>query len=329
MPLHPTKALNFIQQAQDHQRLSHAYLIQAKEANLRYNFSLKLISQVLGITIRNDAELLKLGGIILRPESASKKIIIGENSDEPNSIRNLQKKVNQIGGIQGYKIALIVDADCMTENAQNAFLKTLEEPPAKTLLLLLTANPRKLLPTTLSRVVSISLLDTAPPQLNQEHHLLLNTLAETTHKKPSLALALAIKAQFDQILAQLEIKSEQEMTALLNTEKDLYRNKTDGNWLKQREEQLQAKQKADYLNHRNDLIQIFLSWLSDIAKLQTGSQRLTYPHLQTSLTQLANHWTQSQILQKISYFHQLDLHLRTNANESLMLDQTFIKAFSY
>ncbi len=56
----------------------------------------------------------------------------------------------------GVKVGIVVDADCMGEEAGNAFLKTLEEPPAQTVILLLTADPQRLLPTILSRCLRIS-----------------------------------------------------------------------------------------------------------------------------------------------------------------------------
>lgn len=56
-----------------------------------------------------------------------------------------------------YKIYIIPDANKMTEAAQNALLKTIEEPPAYAVLILLSDNPSALLPTILSRVVSLNL----------------------------------------------------------------------------------------------------------------------------------------------------------------------------
>lgn len=52
-----------------------------------------------------------------------------------------------------YKIYILADADKMTEQAQNALLKTLEEPPEYAVFLLLTDNADRLLPTVLSRCV--------------------------------------------------------------------------------------------------------------------------------------------------------------------------------
>lgn len=56
-----------------------------------------------------------------------------------------------------YKIYIIDDADKMTEQAQNALLKTIEEPPAYGIIMLLVTNKNKLLPTILSRCVTLNL----------------------------------------------------------------------------------------------------------------------------------------------------------------------------
>lgn len=61
-----------------------------------------------------------------------------------------------------YKIYIIPEADKMTEQAQNALLKTIEEPPAYAVLLLLTENSEKLLSTILSRCVMLDLKPIQP-----------------------------------------------------------------------------------------------------------------------------------------------------------------------
>lgn len=56
-----------------------------------------------------------------------------------------------------YKIYIIDEAEKMTEQAQNALLKTIEEPPEYAIILLLTNSTTKLLQTILSRCVVLSL----------------------------------------------------------------------------------------------------------------------------------------------------------------------------
>jgi len=62
-----------------------------------------------------------------------------------------------------YKVYIIDEAEKMTEEAQNALLKTLEEPPAYVVIMLLTNNAQALLPTVRSRCISLDLreVDTA------------------------------------------------------------------------------------------------------------------------------------------------------------------------
>ena len=57
----------------------------------------------------------------------------------------------------GWKVAILAGADRMNREAANAFLKTLEEPPARTLFVLLSDSPQELLPTVVSRCQRLDL----------------------------------------------------------------------------------------------------------------------------------------------------------------------------
>src|SRR5919109_2030307 len=50
-----------------------------------------------------------------------------------------------------FKVAILDEAERMNQNAQNAFLKTLEEPPPDSVIILITSQPQSLLPTIRSR----------------------------------------------------------------------------------------------------------------------------------------------------------------------------------
>jgi hypothetical protein len=62
----------------------------------------------------------------------------------------------------GWRVVVIDDAHKMTDEAENAFLKTLEEPPSGTLLILVTSEPLSLLPTIVSRCAPV-VFDALPP----------------------------------------------------------------------------------------------------------------------------------------------------------------------
>lgn len=72
------------------------------------------------------------------------------------SIRELTSFLNSKPILSKHKIAYLIDAHLLTIPAQNALLKTLEEPPGNSHLFLITSQPFRLLPTILSRVQIVS-----------------------------------------------------------------------------------------------------------------------------------------------------------------------------
>lgn len=68
-----------------------------------------------------------------------------------DAIRQLTQVLGESARLGGGKVAIIEQADNMTEAAANALLKTLEEPPGQSTLILTTAHAERLLATTRSR----------------------------------------------------------------------------------------------------------------------------------------------------------------------------------
>lgn len=110
----------------------------------------------------------------IQAESGNHPDIIRITHEKPTSIGVEDVRGQLVGDIQirpysgRYKIYIIDDADKMTVQAQNAILKTIEEPPEYGIIMLLTENADALLPTILSRCVR---LDLTPVQdsLIKEH----------------------------------------------------------------------------------------------------------------------------------------------------------------
>jgi DNA polymerase-3 subunit delta' len=82
--------------------------------------------------------------------------VSGEDGIKIEQIRELVYKLSLQPYQAKYKVALIDNAESMTLEAQNALLKTLEEPKSYTVLILVTANPGKLLRTIMSRAQKIN-----------------------------------------------------------------------------------------------------------------------------------------------------------------------------
>lgn len=92
---------------------------------------------------------------LARPyDEKTKKFKTVINVDE---VRRLGKFFGQTSGTGNWRLAIIDPADDMNTNAANALLKILEEPPKRSMLLLLSHSPGKLLPTIRSRCLQLKL----------------------------------------------------------------------------------------------------------------------------------------------------------------------------
>lgn len=80
----------------------------------------------------------------LEPEEAGKAIKVDQ-------VRELTESLGKTAQQGGYKLVIIEPAEAMNGNAANALLKSLEEPAANTLLILITHSPSAVLPTIRSR----------------------------------------------------------------------------------------------------------------------------------------------------------------------------------
>jgi DNA polymerase III delta' subunit len=99
----------------------------------------------------NHPDLHRLG-----PEGPGGQIVIGESGRaSPRGVRNLVAELAYLPVEGGHRVALVEHADRMNEDAQNALLKTLEEPPAGVSLILCADEPDRLLPTVRSRCVQV------------------------------------------------------------------------------------------------------------------------------------------------------------------------------
>ena len=88
-----------------------------------------------------------------------------------DEVRDIQHFLNLTSIDNGWRIVIIDGVDEMSLNAENSLLKTLEEPPNKTLILAITHNYGKLLPTTRSRCLKLECKKLSRPKVLQLLHL--------------------------------------------------------------------------------------------------------------------------------------------------------------
>ncbi|MGV3658837.1 MAG: hypothetical protein ACO1TE_01595 [Prosthecobacter sp.] len=329
MPFKSDHALKLLARAHENGRLGHAYLITGPKEAQHEQFAASVLDLVTGQKQKTLEGWEGQGAIVLRPQSKSRRITIGDDGDDPGTIRFLEKMIRRTAAPNGWKLGIIVDAERMNVQAQNAFLKTLEEPPPRTLLLLLTTQPEQLLPTIQSRVIEIGLMPPSGARIFTEHENQLLAVLQKLAKNAAgtLAGALSLKTDFESILEDLHDDIKKRHEEDFEREQDHYKQTTDGSWLKQREEQVEAAIEADYIQQRSALMDLLLSWFGDVARLQAGAENLDLPRCQPSTAALAAKWDQGDVAKRIRVLRQLESHLHTNVNESLALEVCFIQAF--
>ncbi len=202
----------------------------------------------------------------------------------------------------GWKVLVIVSADRLRPEAANAFLKTLEEPPPKTLFLLLTEAPEELLPTIVSRCQVIHAggarrLD--EPWRTQA----LDLLAGIEEKGALLDAARA--ETLCALLADMEARAEREVRAEAKANVAV---EADADTLKAL---VGAKAKA----WRNDLLLTLEQWMRDLACLRVAAGAevpLNFPKRREALARRAQAHTQAHLNENLPMLEALAAQLDRN-----------------
>jgi len=143
-----TPAIAVIDQAIGRRRLSHSLLLTGSDHGSLEAVACGIVDRLLNVpesSARFPASQHP-DCFSLRPAGKMRQI-------SADATRNLISKVQVSATVAPRKVAILYEADRMNLAASNIFLKTLEEPPANTTLLLLTTRPYALLPTIRSRVL--------------------------------------------------------------------------------------------------------------------------------------------------------------------------------
>ena len=134
----------------------------------------------------------------LAPEGPGRQVRIGDPDDpEPGTVRHLVRELARLPIEGTRRVAIVEGAHRLNEDAQNALLKTLEEPPPGATLILCADEPERLLPTVRSRTAVLRL---GPAGMRAVEGLLAEhdvepprsaRLARLADGRPGVALALA------------------------------------------------------------------------------------------------------------------------------------------
>ena len=199
-----TTALEFLRRAYEQNRLAHAYLITGAPGSGKEVLAAELASLVNGTPTKDVFSAKAREVFIARPESKSRRIVTAQ-------IRALEHALQMRAANGRRKVAIIPDADRLQTEAANAFLKTLEEPPKDSLLLLLSALPEALPETVLSRCIAIPLASDGEAQSKKEEEKLVKLLQQASrHTTWSIQFAYRLAQEFQQLLRAVreEVKHE-------------------------------------------------------------------------------------------------------------------------
>jgi len=329
------RAYELIASAHERGRLAHAFLVSGAPGCGKENLAARVIQLVNAKDEGGKFDLfgepiiqqtppldeLESGWVrIIRPRMKSRRIGVDE-------IRNLEQTLHLAAPGGQCKVGVIIEADRLNDQSANAFLKTLEEPPRNTLLLLLTANPQRLLPTILSRCVRLPLLGGRPllEQGGAELVTALNRAAKHGFGTPMAALHL--KATFASFLTRYRDEADAAAKASEKEEVTAYRDATDGAWLKEREAFHKASAEAEYLDARNRLFDVLMAWMADLLRMKTLASGLDFPETAEALRPIAEAETETRLLQRMESLDSLRRTLETNAFEPLAIEVGFLKAF--
>lgn len=316
-----TTALEYLRRAEAQKRLAHAYLITGPPGSGKEALAAELASLVNGTPTKEVFSAKAREIFIARPELKSRRISIEQ-------VRDLEHALQMRAANSRRKVVIISDADRLGDAAANAFLKTLEEPPKDSLLVLLSALPEALPETILSRCIAIPLASNGETRSRKEEEKLVKLLQQASRQANwNVQFAYRLAQEFQQLLRQVREEVKQETDGALKREQTRYKDATDGAWLEEREEYYKALTESLYLQRRAALIETLFAWWTDVLRASNDVAQRDIPVAKQETGTLANRFNTAEILRRIRSLEELRDHLGRNIQESLAIEVGFLAIF--
>ena len=327
MAFSPDAAFDFLHRAFESGRLAHAYLSTGEVGSGKRALAQKLAALVAGLGGASGDPLKHPDIHSIEPESKSRIIKVEQT-------RELEKALQMRASQSGRKVAIIFDADRMNASASNSFLKTLEEPPSNSLLLLVSAHPEMLLETILSRCITVQLAAAPRREPTEGQRRLLDLvsryLAKSKPGETDIGGVFVLVREFTKLLAEAKSAVQEEGAAELKREEALYKQTTDGKWLGEREEYYKALAESRYLQSRTVFIGTLLQWWGDVLRQQHGAtagNALDFPSYAEQTAKLAERFSTPEVLRRVSALETLRENFGRNVQEQLAVEVAFLGAF--
>ena len=304
-------------------KISHAYIINGEKSSGK-----EFIAKVFAMAIQCEERGKQTGASIPCQKCGSCRKALSDN--QPDIIKVTHEKAGTISvddiraQISGdvdfkpysspYKVYIMNEAEKMTPQAQNALLKTLEEPPEYVVILLLTSNVEALLPTILSRCV---VLNMKPVPDNLVRQYLMKELQITDYKaEVCVAFARGNIGKAKHLATSEEFENiKSEVLSLLKYIQDMELN-----------EMIAAVKRAnEYKLEINDYLDIILIWYRDVLlfKATNDVNSLVFREELSSLRKVAARSSYEGIENVIRSLEKAKKRLDANVNFELVMQLLF------
>ncbi len=315
-------------------RLAHAYLLHGDTPEIRQEFAKALAQLAVCPKSHEDGSPCESCIICdqlnrgvypeyhqLTPVGKSYQIQVGDRTNpEPNTVRWFEELfyLTSTSGAR-CKIGVIFDADRMNTESQNAFLKTLEEPPADSFFILATGNPSALLPTTRSRCQSITILENhcrfefmgAKELFAALYQLQFRATGDLPAAERAAANIIALSQQLED---QAESKTNDVWEERLAQAEEM-----DPAMRKRMEKQVASGAAGEYMRIRKYFLSAIHTWFAQVFQLASGAgmHQLANPEIFDGLNLPA--LDEKKTLQALKEAENLLYNMYFNINEELAL----------
>jgi DNA polymerase III subunit delta' len=254
----------------------------------------------------------------VRPESKSRVITIDQ-------MRDLMQTVNLKPTQAALKVSVIVAADRLNVQAANAFLKTLEEPPADSILVLLSTDPQRLLETILSRCLRLNFAGEGGRWRDPAFRTWLQGFSQMAASESSGMLGrYRLLSVFLNRLNEIKETIKRNLAAKSPLEQyDDIDPKLKEKW----EDELEASIEAEYRRQRVDLLAGLQWWFRDVclATMNLDGIPPFFPELASSVGKVAARMTPREAMKNLEQLEQTQGLLNTNVQEALALEVGLLK----
>ncbi len=254
----------------------------------------------------------------IRPESKTRIISVEQ-------VRNLMQSVNLKPTEARFKVVTLVSADRLNVQAANAFLKTLEEPPASTVFILLSTDKQRMLETILSRCLHLH-CGGGTVKIPDELAEWVGQFSEQAADKSSGLFGRY--RLLDQLLQQLAaIKKNVEETMSARSPIERY-DDADPKLIERWKDELAASIEAEYRRQRGEMLGVLQLWFRDVwlSVRQSFSPELAaFPNLTASTEAVAARLDAPKATRNLEVLESTQRLLFTNVQEALALEIGLLK----